>query len=493
MLPQLIASFSMSKPGHFIFLSVVLVMLLFIPKFNKLLFSLFIIYINLTNIVIGHIFIHWGYTNANIGPMIETSALSPRYEILEYLTTYVDYRDLLLIVYSCLMLVFLYKFLFHFKHSFKVVKLLSFIATALIILGVGYWNNLLASREPFNIPNKCMRINNHIKIYNARMQYLNSLQEVAATDKTSIYDKIVVIQGESVNKHHMSIYNYDQKTTPFLSSLKSKDTLYIFDAISPANLTRYSLPALHTQANVHNFFELFLHSKSIISDFKTHNYKTYCISNQSKAGKDDSYIASMTQEADVHFYSNLDYASAKPDEVMLPYLNSIKNNRDKELYFIHLMGSHAQYTKRYTDKHILFQNPINIKEEYDNTIYYTDYILQNIFSCFIHKFQNQKILFIYVSDHGEVVSENKHGHGLFPTKDQYDVPFIIYSTIKNNRIDELYEKNKRGYFNLENLNYMVKYISGISEENRISYSGDVLGLEPKSIFNYDDLDFYKTK
>jgi heptose-I-phosphate ethanolaminephosphotransferase len=243
---------------------------------------------------------------------------------------------------------------------------------------------------------------------------------------------------------------------------------------------------------VHNFSKLFIHSRSIVGDFKMHNYRTYWISNQGTAGKHDSSIASMAQEADIYHFENLNYSSAKPDEHILPYLSNIKNNPDKEMYFIHLIGSHGKYVKRYTKKHILFQNALNIIDEYDNTIYYTDYILKEIFNYFKNKFQKKKILIVYISDHGEVVSENKHGHAYLPPfKDEYDIPFVIYSSIKNDRVDKLYENNKKRYFNLENLNYMIEYISGISEDCNISYSSDVFALEPNNIFDYNKLEYYK--
>jgi len=92
------------------------------------------------------------------------------------------------------------------------------------------------------------------------------------------------------------------------------------------------------------------------------------------------------------------------------------------------------------------------------------------------------------------VSEKEHGHGYLPPfKDEYDVPFVIFSNVKNSRIDELYKNNKKEVFNLENLNYMIEYISGVSDENNISYSKDVFALEPKNIVDYNKLPFYDKK
>ncbi len=492
MIPQFVVSPPLNVSKHLILLFIVLLMLFAIPKFSKLLFSIFIIYLNLMNVVIGHIFIHWGYAHVDIGPRIEVAAESPKYETLEYLMTYIDYKDMLLGLYSFFVLVLLYKFLVHFKHSFKVIKFLGFIATISIIVAVSLHKNPVKESEPFNIPYQCIEAVNRVQLYDLRKKYLNSLKNISIESKKSIYDKIIIIQGEAVNKHHMSIYNYDKNTTPFLSTLKDQDNLYVFNGIAPTNQTRYSVPIFYTKANVQDFADLFSKSISIVSDFKNHQYKTYWISNQGRTAKHDSNIESMAQEADVKYFENERYENVKNDKVLLSYLDNMKINSRKEMYFIHLQGSHFKYSERYPNDIVLFRNATTIKEQYDNTIYYTDYILQNIFKYFKNKFHNKKILFVYTSDHGEVVSEDKHGHGYLPPfKDEYDIPFVIYSNIENDRIDELYQSNQKRYFNLENLNYMIEYISGINDDNNVSYSSDVFAIDPKNIFDYDKLEFYK--
>lgn len=318
--------------------------------------------------------------------------------------------------------------------------------------------------------------------------------------KKKIYDIVVVIQGEAVNKHHMSIYGYEQNTTPFFSSLQKNNNFYIFNAISPVNETRFSVPMFYTKANVHNFFDAYIHSRSIIGDFKIHGYDTHWISSQSISGLYDSTIGSMSTEANTLFFTHGEAASVsskistKTDKVLVDYLHSFKdqNVSTPQMYFIHLIGSHFTYEKRYTEDVTLFKNTTNIQEQYDNTIYYTDYILKNLFNHFEKRFKDKKILFVYTSDHGQVVSEEKYGHAFFPAfKDEYDVPFIIYSNIKNNRINKLYENNQKSFFNLENLNYMIEYISGINDDVNISYSSEVFAVEPKNTLNYNTLNYYK--
>ncbi|GIU00564.1 hypothetical protein TSL6_10700 [Sulfurovum sp. TSL6] len=498
MIPQLIASFPLSFT-HLAFLFLVLFTLLFISKFSKLLFSIFIIYINLTNIIIGHIFIHWGYSG-DIQSRIEVAFASPNYESLEYLKTYIDYRDIFLVLYTIFILVLLYKFLVHVKHSFKVIKFLGFTLSIAILLPVNFYKNPIENIEPFSIPYEAEKAKEFFLYPRLRLEYLKTLPNDSIDDKNKIYDIVVVIQGEAVNKHHMSIYGYDKNTTPFFTSLQKSNDFYIFNAISPVNETRFSVPILYTNATVDNFFNAYMQSRSIIGDFRIRGYDTHWLSSQATSGLYDSTTASMSAEANTKFFVNDGYdvktieSSTKTDKLLVDYLSSCKdiNISRPQMYFIHFIGSHFTYEKRYTQDVALFKNTKNVQEQYDNTIYHTDYILKNLFNHFEKNFIDKKILFVYTSDHGQVVSEEKYGHGFFPAfKDEYDVPFVIYSNIKNNRINKLYKKNQKSFFNLENLNHMIKYITGINDDVNISYSSEVFSVEPNNIFNYNTLNYYK--
>lgn len=489
-IPQFVTSPPLSYSRHLIFILVVLIFLFFISKISKFVFSLFVIYLNISNIIIGHIYLHWGYLG-DLQSRLEASYTSPRYETYEYLKSYIGYEDVLLVVYTLIVLFLLYKFLVHYRHSLKILKYIAYVISISLLVLVSYRGSPLIGNEPFSIPYKWLEVAERGKIYKERTNYLNGLEN-AVVSKEMIYDKVVVVQGEAVNKHHMAIYNYESNTTPFLSRLKNKNELYVFNAIAPTNQTRYSVPILHTQADVHNFLARFMQSKSIVNVFKTYGYKTNWISNQGLVGKHDRAVTSMANEANKRYFDNLEYHTAKYDKIILQFLNNMQKIDNKEMYFIHLIGSHDKYTERYTGEHVLNMAPKNITEEYDNTIYYTDSILESILTHFTTTFKDPNILLVYIADHGEVIDTNEHGHGYLPPyKDEYDIPFVIYSSVKNSRIDKLYQDNKKGVFNLENLNYMIEYIAGLREDSNISYSNDVFSMDPKNIFNYKHLKFYQ--
>lgn len=488
MLPQLVLS---PNSTHSLFLIITLILLISITKFSKILFSIFVIFINLSNILIGHIAIHWGYALADIKPRIEVAFLSPLYESKEYIARYVDYRDYGLTLFSLLVLFLLFKFLRHFTHSYKVFRIIGAGVFILILLSVTYYINPIREMEPFSVPCEVCTVmedkNNIDHIMKARKEYINHIKIPKARTKNQFYDKIIIVMGESVNKSHMGLYGYAFPTTPFLTSLKRSKKLYVFNAISPTNQTRYSIPIDLTDANVHYYEDRYLHSCSILTNFKANQYETYWISNQGSVGKNDSSIASMASEANTTFYANVNYLDAKTDEVLLDYFHKLQPNAKKEMMVLHLMGSHSDYVNRYNKERALFKNAKNIVEEYDNSIHYSDTILSQIFE----KFKHEKLLLIYLSDHGENINLENNGHGFLPSfKDEYTVPFVIYSNVKNPRLDEIYRDNKKGYFNLENFSSIVQYVSGISNHKNLSYSHDVMSVEPNNIVNFDTLEFY---
>lgn len=487
-LPQLVFS---PNSTHSAYLLITLIVLVAIPKFSKILFAVFIIFLNLTNILIGHIALHWGYTFPDIQPRIEVAFLSPVYETKEYVMRYVDYRDYGLALFSVFVLYLLYRFLRHFSHSYQTFRTIGLGVFTVTLIALSYTINPIKEMEPFSVPCEiCTVMDDKDKIdriLKERSEFIGHIKIPKSTSKHQLYDKIIVVMGESVNKSHMGIYGYKYPTTPFLSALQQKHRLYVFNAISPTNQTRFSLPIDLTEANVRYYEDRYLHSCSILTHFKANDYETYWISNQGRIGKNDSTISSMASEADTTFFANVNYLEAKTDEVLLEYLHKLRMNSGKEMVLLHIMGSHSDYVNRYKKETALFKNAKNIVEEYDNSIHYSDYVLGQVFE----RFKHEKLLLIYLSDHGENINLENNGHGFLPPfKDEYTVPFVIYSNVKNPRLDELYRDNQKGYFNLENFNSIVQYVSGISNHKNLSYSHHVMAVEPNNIVDFDALEFY---
>jgi heptose-I-phosphate ethanolaminephosphotransferase len=419
--------------------------------------------------------------------------LSPPYEMKEYLMTYLNIFDLAIFLYLILGLYLLYILFVKFKYKSKIIRMISSILLLIIILILNYLH-LSKSIRPYVYIEVIREANSWKEIVEKRNSYLVRVKSTIKNINL-LYDKIVVIIGESANRHHMSIYGYDIPTTPFLSSLLESNNSVIFkNIIAPTNQTRYSIPIELTNATVEKFQD-FIKSKSIVSVLKEYGYKTYWISNQFATGRHDTYITSIANEADYSIFMNLSYDVDKADNIkydmiLVDYLNKMGiDENSKEFYIFHLMGSHVSYDNRYPNENALFPDAKNVIEKYDNTIYYTDYVISKIYE----RFKNEKLLFIYISDHSEIINLKEHGHGHLPTyKDEYDIPLIIYSTTSNKRLKTLQKECENILLNAESFNHIVNYLVGIEDDyTKISHSSKIFALEPKNVMDYKKLKTYE--
>jgi len=487
MLPQLVLAYDLK---HFAVMMFTLFLLFLFSIVNKILFFILGIYLSIVNIIIMHVALHWGYAYADLAPRFTVVMESPRSETVGYLTTFLDYQDAINIAYAFFIFYLLYRFISKYPNKLQKIKISSFI---LLIVMVATSFPYIEQREPYNIIPKLISISKGNTYVTQRKAFLKSHMNHTIKSIPLQYDKIIFILGESVNKHHMGIYGYKVGTTPFFSEMKKKNELYIFNTISPSNLTRISVPIYMTQARVNYFYNVFIHSSSFIIDYGLSGYKTVWLSAQGRVGHRNNLIAACADDANQSVFINNFYNTwAKRDIEIVNYLKKNIVSSPKQMYLLHLTGSHAKYRNRYEKNIAFYHHPKNIIEEYDNTIYYTDYVIGKIFETLVK--QDKKVLVIYVSDHGEIVELSKNGHGFSsPHKDEYDVPFVIYSTIHNERLDYLKEQNKKHYFNLENMYSMVQYISGASDELNLSRGSKVIAVDPKYIFDYDKLDYFDSK
>ena len=124
------------------------------------------------------------------------------------------------------------------------------------------------------------------------------------------------------------------------------------------------------------------------------------------------------------------------DEVVLNQLKNIEFNTNKNLIFIHLMGSHTDYKDRYPAKYNYFNGDGTNVDTYNNSILYNDYVLSQIYDI-SKNFPNFKGM-IYLSDHGDdAYRELGHNSANF-TWDMVKIPFwmILSDDFIKNRKSE---------------------------------------------------------
>ena len=435
------------------------------------------------NSFILHITLHWG--TGNTGARIEVAGLSPSSESTEYLETYLSYIDTIIPVYFTIGVVLL-------SHMRKLKPLnglgilRGFKGLTIVIIFSIFVCTLIEPRKtiPYYFIDKYF--------YPVDMEKLRirdktiDLIKNKFTPSINNYNKIAIIIGESANKNRMGVYGYKSPTTPFLTRAMENENSFIFDAISPTNQTRYSIPIMLTDATVDDY-DKFFSSPSILTEFRQFGYKTYWFSNQGRVGKYDNAITNISKEANVAKIENLVYRDAKKDSSILKYIEDLDlHTNTKELFIFQLMGSHLSYPERYDKDTALIKKPINSSDDYDNSIHYTDIIIENIYDSF----PKNNFLFVYVSDHGEVV---RKGHGFLPPfRDEYEIPLVVLSSHKNSFLDEMKNLNKASIFNTEGFNDFIKSIAGINEERKkISTKEHIFSVSPQNIYRFKDTPNYK--
>lgn len=259
------------------------------------------------------------------------------------------------------------------------------------------------------------------------------IQEEITSD-SNVRTAVIVI-GESACRDYMNVYGYERDNTPWMTQNRNNDNFIFFDnTYSSYKLTNKSLIYLLTEKSQYNDKEVYS-SLNFIEIAKAAGFKTYWISNQGNISNYRESYNVVAQKADEkRFLEGSSY-----DEELLGLLD-ISNGNNKNLIVIHLAGSHSPY-KNYPIDFKKFPND-NINDNYDNSILYTDYILQQIFA----KLSPHNLdLFIYISDHGE-----KKGM----LRNQFDfrmerIPFMMYCSDdyikKHNNFAEI-ENGKHKYF-----------------------------------------------
>ena len=274
---------------------------------------------------------------------------------------------------------------------------------------------------------------------NLKKRELYSLDTKLTTNDSTL---LVVIIGESCNRNHMSIYGYNRNTTP---RLEGWDNLFVFDNVISANSsTLKSVMNFMTESNIEHPrpIDSCIH---IFDVFHSSPYKTYWLSNQSPIGLWDNGVTNLVQNADVKTFVNvtsnssmestqkksLDESLFEPLEIALD--DSIKH----KLIFLHLLGCHTEYNKRYRGAYALFDDSgdkrTRIINTYDNAVCYNDFVVDHIFSI-LNSYSKSKpdirISALYFSDHGENVYDegdySGHDYSSKIPNANVEIPFILW-------------------------------------------------------------------
>lgn len=272
---------------------------------------------------------------------------------------------------------------------------------------------------------------------------------------------IVLIIGESYNKHHSSLYGYRLPTATLQQIRMDKGELFLFnDAVTPWNITSnvfvnmFSLWENGKTGNIRYYpmFPILFRRAGYNVSFFSNQYNLKGLKKGSTNQMGHFFLAD-SKFSDLLF----SFRNKRPGNFDMGLVNQVesfrkeKRNTDYSLDIIHLIGQHFDYSGRYptdqsfftTDDYSQKQLDDEVKQvvmHYDNATRYNDIVMDRILTMY----EEEDAVVVFVSDHGEEVYDDLSVSGrLFqdPTalqaKNEYEVPMWIWcsDSYRNNHPD----------------------------------------------------------
>lgn len=319
--------------------------------------------------------------------------------------------------------------------SFGIIGLgiISFVFTLIFAEGFNPRRELFPYNVIENLVTAIRRTNESMHYYNTSNTF--SYSPVMTRDKNQEEIYVIVI-GETSRADNWELFGYERPTNPRLSR---RSGLIVYPkVITEINTTHKAVPMLLSYLQPENFGDSVAHTKSIFSAFNNLGYRTAFLSNQRR---NHSYIDYYGQEAQFSEFIS-DLGGPQRDFNLVPMMNRLieQSSNKKQFMVLHTYGSHFEYRKRYSGDMAYFTPDVNsnaskenrnqLINAYDNTIRYTDYVLDSIIGSL--DALNVPAAMIYVSDHGEDIFDDARERFLHssptPTYYQIHVPMIVWTS-----------------------------------------------------------------
>lgn len=266
--------------------------------------------------------------------------------------------------------------------------------------------------------------------------------QMGATPMREIY---VLVIGETGRRDRMGILGYRRNTTPKLAEITG--VVKIPDMVTPWTLTTHAVPTILTaDSNDSNPRRPTIFNT--VRAYKEAGFRTYWLSNQPSFGEAENAVTRLARQSDEWIFvnpsNNSGFGNGTYDGALLPLLRArLGRNEPKQLFVIHLLGSHDSYQRRYPPDFNKFrpsltdlpeENPdghdVRLKQEvnnsYDNSVLYTDHVVAEVISDLVAAKVDAGLF--YVADHGEDLFDGdcgETGHGGYDYA-QYPVAAFVW-------------------------------------------------------------------
>ena len=288
-------------------------------------------------------------------------------------------------------------------------KLLLSLGFLPLILCVFYINNVYAIVNFYPVREAIWYRQYFSQIFTIVQSYNNvPLENYAENDNNEEKIKVVLVLGEAARKASMGVYGYKRNTTPHLKEILDTGSGFLYkDCISASSFTRVSVASLLSLAPTHEYDEI-ARMPTIIRVARGSNVSVNVVSNNKRSHRKGSLSTFLLSEANNIFVKDYGY---RYDESVVKFVQPFVENGNKELIIVDLAGSHMRYSDKYPDqwKHFAADEGVN---EYDNTILYTDFVLDELRQLI--NASDTPIVMLYTSDHGENLNDygdGNLGHG----------------------------------------------------------------------------------
>jgi lipid A ethanolaminephosphotransferase len=262
---------------------------------------------------------------------------------------------------------------------------------------------------------------------------------VAGNDSNRKPKLLVIVVGETARAQDFSLNGYNRNTNPLLS----KDKVINFTNVSSCGTaTAISVPCMFSHMD-HDHYD-----GSQVNDYEN------LLDVLNRAGvkvfwRDNNHgckdVCNRVETEEMPHYHLDSYCKDREcvDEILLYKLQErISDSGQDMVIVLHQLGSHGPaYYKRYPDEFRQFQPTCDtnqltqctyeqIRNTYDNTVLYTDFVLDRVIGLLKSNSAKFNTAMMYVSDHGESLGEDGqylHGtpYALAP-ETQTHVPFITW-------------------------------------------------------------------
>jgi lipid A ethanolaminephosphotransferase len=254
---------------------------------------------------------------------------------------------------------------------------------------------------------------------------------------------VILVLGETARADHFSLNGYDKITNP---KLAQQNVINFEQTTSCGTSTAISLPCMFSHLDKDNFSKNNANNSENILDFIANSGFSVQWRDNNTGCKG---ICERVDFIDLTQIKNnsLCITGECFDEILLKDLRQqIIDNPNNQVIVMHQKGSHGPaYYLRYPEEFKQFipvcatnklQNcdPKDINNAYDNTILYTDHVVDQVIEELKQLPSDYNTALVYISDHGESLGENNiylHGTPYFMAPEaQTHVPFLLWFSNK---------------------------------------------------------------